>query len=69
MAENIKLTIDEVKKYIDKGKPIFYLDTRNPHDWGEADQKVKGAHRIHYSELEKRLNEIPREGMVLAYCT
>jgi rhodanese-related sulfurtransferase len=69
MAEIKRIVIDEVKKRLDKGESILFIDTRNPHDWGESDVKLPGALRIHFSELEQHLDELPRDGLIVAYCT
>ena len=64
-----RITVEELKKRIDSGERIFFLDTRNARDWGEATVKLPGARRIHYSELPQRLNEVPRDRLVACYCT
>ena len=69
MAEPVRITIDELKKKLDGGEPVLFIDTRNPHDWGEADVKVPGARRIHFSELENHLDELPRDRLIVTYCT
>ena len=69
MAELERITIDEVKKRMDKGEPILFVDTRNPTNWGESDVKLPGALRIHFSELEQHLDELPRDRQIVTYCT
>ena len=69
MAEKKRITIDEVKKRMDKGESILFIDTRNPNDWGESDVKLPGALRIHFSELEQHLDELPRDRLIVTYCT
>ena len=69
LAKIKRITIQEVEKRMDKGEPILLIDTRNPHDWGESSVKLPGALRIHYSELERHLEELPREGLIVTYCT
>jgi rhodanese-related sulfurtransferase len=64
-----RITIDEVKKRMDRGEPILFIDTRNSHDWSESDVKLPGALRIHFSELEQRLDELPRDRLIVTYCT
>jgi len=64
-----RITIDEVKKKMDRGEPILFIDTRNSHDWSESDVKLPGALRIHFSELEQRLDELPRDRLIVTYCT
>lgn len=69
MAEPEKITVDEVKKRMDKGDSILFIDTRNPKAWGESDVKLPGALRIHFSELDNRLKELPHNRPIIAYCT
>lgn len=69
MATLDRITIDEVKKRMDRGEPILFIDTRNSHDWSESDVKLPGALRIHFSELEQRLDELPRDRLIVTYCT
>jgi rhodanese-related sulfurtransferase len=69
LAEIKRITIDEVKKRMDKGESILFIDTRNPHDWGESDVKLPGALRIHFSELEQHLDDLPRDVTIVTYCT
>jgi rhodanese-related sulfurtransferase len=64
-----RINPDEVKKRLDKGEPIFFIDTRNQHDWGASEVKIPGARRIHYSELMQHLDEIPRDRLIVTYCT
>jgi rhodanese-related sulfurtransferase len=64
-----RITINEIKGKMDKGESILFIDTRNSHDWGESDVKLPGALRIHFSELEQHLNELPRDRLIVTYCT
>ncbi len=65
----IRITLDEVKQRLDKGEPIFFVDTRNPVAWGQSDVKIKGAIRIPLSELTQHLAELPRDRTIVTYCT
>lgn len=69
MTELPRITIDKVKKMMDKGEPIMIIDTRNSHDWSESSVKLPGAVRIHVSELEQHLDELPRDHLIITYCT
>lgn len=69
MVEIKRITASEVKRRMDENEPLLIIDTRNPHDWGESDVKLPGALRIHYSELEKHLGELPHDRTVITYCT
>ena len=54
---------------MNRGEPPLFIDTRNPHDWGESDVKLPGALRIHFSDLEEHLDELPRDRLIVTYCT
>jgi rhodanese-related sulfurtransferase len=69
LAETTRITADEVKRRMDSGEPVLFIDTRNPECWGDSDVKISGAIRIHHSELEKHLDELPRDRLIVTYCT
>ena len=69
MPEPERITADEVKKRMEQGESILFIDTRNSHDWGESDVKLPGALRIHFRELEQHLDELPRDRLIVTYCT
>jgi len=67
--EPARISPGEVKQRFDFGEPIFFIDTRNKAAWEASSIKIPRAHRIHYSEMEKHLSEIPRNWMIVTYCT
>jgi rhodanese-related sulfurtransferase len=69
LVELKRISVAEVKKRLDRGEPILFIDTRNQHDWGASDVKIPGALRIHYSELEDHLSDLPRDRLIVTVCT
>ena len=67
--EATRVTVDEVKERMDRGEPLFFVDTRNPAAWGESDSKLPGALHVPANELNEHLDEIPRDRTVITYCT
>ena len=67
--EATRVTADEVKERMDRGEQFAFLDTRNPQAWGESDVKLPGAIRVPADEVEEHLDEIPRDRVVVTYCT
>jgi rhodanese-related sulfurtransferase len=67
--EATRVTTDEVKERMDRGEQFTFVDTRNPQAWGEADTKLPGAVRVPADEVEQHLDEIPRDRVVITYCT
>ena len=64
-----RITVDDVKERMDRGEQVLFIDTRNLDDWSASDVKLPGALRIHLSELEKHLDELPRDRLIVTYCT
>jgi rhodanese-related sulfurtransferase len=70
MPENpSRLTVDEVKHLIDQGRPIAFIDSRNPIAWGSSKIKLPGARRIPVDEVERHLPALPRNQRLVVYCT
>ncbi|MBA3321543.1 MAG: hypothetical protein H0T45_08900 [Pyrinomonadaceae bacterium] len=67
--EATRVTVDEVKERMTRGEPFTFVDTRNPKAWGESDEKLPGAIRVPADEVAQHLNEIPRDRVVVTYCT
>jgi len=67
--EATRVTIDEVRERIERGEQFTFVDTRNPKAWDESDAKLPGAIRVPADELEAHLGEIPRDRVVITYCT
>ena len=67
--EATRVTVDEVKKRMERGEEFTFVDTRNPQAWGEAKTKLPGALRIPAEEVEQHFAQIPRDRSVITYCT
>jgi rhodanese-related sulfurtransferase len=69
MMEPTRVTVDEVRERMDRGEQFTFVDTRNPTAWGESDTKLPGAIRVPADEVDQHLGEIPRDRVVITYCT
>jgi rhodanese-related sulfurtransferase len=56
----------DAKALLDKNKAIFLLDVRTPQEYSQA--RLAGSVLIPVSELERRINEVPKNRPVLVYC-
>ena len=63
------ITPAEVKQLRDRGDRMVFVDARNPVAWGSSKVKLPDAIRVPVDEAEGHLGEIPRDGMVITYCT
>lgn len=60
----------EVMVKMEAGEAILFLDTRNSHDWAEAEVMIPGAIRIgSREELTRVIEETPKEMLIVTYCT
>jgi rhodanese-related sulfurtransferase len=68
-----RVTAEEVMRWMDRGEAVVFVDTRNPQAWGQSNEKLPGAIRIHAGEVERHLSEIPKtvpgERWIVTYCT
>jgi rhodanese-related sulfurtransferase len=69
MADNLRITIDQLRKRMEAGEDFTVIDTRNPTAWAESDTTIPEAMRIPLDGLEKNLARIPKTRPVVAYCT
>jgi predicted sulfurtransferase len=61
-----RITPAEVRAALDNGEAIM-VDVRSEAAYGEG--HVKGARLIPISELTSRISELPRDKMIITYCS
>ena len=64
-----RITVDEVKSRMDRGEPLFFIDTRTPKAWEESPVKLPGALRVPADDVEPHLGEVPHDRTIVTYCT
>lgn len=69
MADEFELGIDRVKSRMKDGSPLFFLHVRHHTDWDTGLFKAYGALCVPDDEVEKHLDEIPRDRTVIVYST
>ena len=67
--EPTRISVEEANARMERGDRIFFVDSRNPTAWAEADTKLPGAIRVPADEVEKHFADIPRDRTVVTYCT
>ena len=58
------LSTEELEKYLKDGKKVFFLDVREPKEIEELGS-VKGYVNIPLGQLESRLNEVPKDKLII----
>jgi membrane protein DedA with SNARE-associated domain len=64
-----RITPEELKARLDENEPVAIVDLRHALDSLADPRTLPNALRIEPEELAARLNEIPKEGEVVLYCT
>ena len=54
---------------MERGENIFFADTHNPKAWAEAETKLPQAIRVPADAVEEHFADIPRDRLVVTYCT
>lgn len=69
MTDSIRISKEDVKRRMDAGEEIVFLDIRNPGPWERSEQKIKGAVRMPLKEIDQHIDSIPKGKPVVTYCT
>lgn len=69
MSDTLRITVDELRKRMEKGEDFVIMDTRNPQAWAESGVKLPEAIRVSSDNLEQTLSTIPKDKPIVAYCT
>ena len=69
MPDDLRISVDDVKRRTQAGEDFVFVDTRNPQAWAESDVTLPNALRVPVADFEKYLNKIPKDKSVVTYCT
>jgi rhodanese-related sulfurtransferase len=69
MSDNPRITVEEVRRRLDRGDRIVFVDARNPQAWGRAPTKLPGAVRVPVDDVRGHVDELPRNIPIVTYCT
>jgi adenylyltransferase/sulfurtransferase len=64
-----KVSVAELKRRLDRGEDVVVLDVRQPHAYAEFPGDIPGSVRIPPPDVPTRYDEIPRNRLVVPYCT
>jgi adenylyltransferase/sulfurtransferase len=63
------ITIEELRQRLERGNNVVVLDVRQPLAYAEYPGTIPGSVRIPPAELPDRYGELPRDRLIVAYCT
>lgn len=64
-----RITADELKRKLDAGEEVMFVDLRHSLDFEAEPHVIPGALRLSAEDLDGRHHEIPRDRDVILYCT
>jgi len=64
----LPITAESVKRRIESGERVIFLDSRSPDEWDRAAQQLAGALHIRPSEVENHLRLVPQGHPIVPYC-
>ena len=69
MPQDLRITVDELRKRMEAGEDFTIIDARNPQAWGESTEKLPDAIRVPADALEQNISRIPKDKPIVVYCT
>ncbi len=70
MGEPIAITIDDLRKQMDQGTAIVFIDTRNEIAWETSGTQIPGSIRVsNNDQLAALVKELPKDSFIVPYCT
>ncbi|MGH7824534.1 MAG: rhodanese-like domain-containing protein [Candidatus Binatia bacterium] len=68
--EPSRISAAEANDKISRGEEeILFIDTRNEKAWAESDHKLPGARRLAVDQVELQSHTLPRDRLIVTYCT
>ena len=64
-----RISIRELKRKMEAKEDVVVLDVRSKTAYLGSTVRIKGAVRIPPEELEERMKELPKNKLIVAYCT
>ena len=69
MADDLRISADELRRRMQAGEEFTIVDTRNPQAWAEATDMAAGAIRVPLDNADDAIDRIPRNKPIVTYCT
>jgi len=60
-----RIAVEEVKRRLDEGEQVVFIDVRKPESYTNA--HIKGALSIPGKEMDERYQELPRDAALVLY--
>ncbi len=64
-----RITVAEIQARQKAGEKIIFVDAREQTAWEAARIQIPGSIRVPPDQVSQHLQEIPRDGVIVTYCT
>ena len=64
-----RITIRQLKRMMDAKEEVVIVDNRNGSSYVGSTVKIKGSIHITIDELEAKMKDLPRNKLIVTYCT
>ena len=64
-----RISVEEVKRRLDTGEAVAFLDSRAAESWEKTELQIPKSIRVPPDQAEAHLDQIPRRGLIVPYCT
>jgi rhodanese-related sulfurtransferase len=61
--------VDEVRRRLDAGEPILFVDSRRPDAWEDSSEKLPGAVRVLPDVVDENAGQLAKGRPLVVYCT
>jgi len=69
MSDDLRITVNALRKRMEAGEKFTFIDTRNPQAWAQSKEKLPGALRLPADASSESLSKIPQNQPIVTYCT
>jgi hypothetical protein len=64
-----RISVGEAKRRIEAGERVAFVDARSNEAWQKAAVQIPKSIRVPPDSVEAHLAEIPRDALIVPYCT
>jgi rhodanese-related sulfurtransferase len=63
------ISVEDAKRRLDRREAVVFVDARADDAWQKADVQIPKSIRVPPDGVEAHFDDIPREGLIVPYCT
>lgn len=64
-----RISPEEVRQRQANGERVVFVDARSAASWQQADRQIPGSIRVPPDEVASHMKQVPRNGLIITYCT